>query len=324
MVNENDHVTPQPDGDDPTLSVGLAVYNGGAFLAEAIDSILAQTFTDFELIISDNASTDDTEAIARRYAAKDGRVRYHRNDANIGGANNENQTFRMARGRYFRWAAHDDVCSPTLFARCVAELDAAPDVVLCYTFATKIDEHGHELGTITDTLGTERTASERFASLARWGHDCEATYGVIRSDAMRRTDLQLNYTDSDRSFLAQLALLGPFTVIPEHLFEKRIHPGMSTLQYPGWRQRMAWFGADHADRVSLPHWMQFRHYLRMIARAPIPVGEKARCFAYLPRWIANDMRWARMGNDVVQAARVLGRRTVGRLRPGRSTAAAGS
>src|SRR5215510_10355296 len=114
------------------LSVGLAVYNGEEFLDEAIRSILAQTLTNFELIISDNASTDRTSEICQKYVRIDPRIRYHRNEANIGGANNENQTFRMARGKYFRWAAHDDVLAPTLLARCVEVLEERPDAVLCY------------------------------------------------------------------------------------------------------------------------------------------------------------------------------------------------
>ena len=78
------------------MSIGLAVYNGEKYLAEAIESLLAQTFRDFELIISDNASTDGTAEICERYAARDPRIRYSRNTTNIGGANNENLTFSMA------------------------------------------------------------------------------------------------------------------------------------------------------------------------------------------------------------------------------------
>jgi glycosyltransferase involved in cell wall biosynthesis len=81
----------------PKISIGLPVRNGEEYLEESIDSILAQTFTDFELIISDNASTDRTEAICRAYAAKDRRIRYYRNPVNIGGANYGNLTFQLAR-----------------------------------------------------------------------------------------------------------------------------------------------------------------------------------------------------------------------------------
>src|SRR5262245_39663132 len=111
----------------PTVSVGLPVFNGENYLAEAIDSILAQTYRDFELIICDNASTDATEKIARGYADTDARVRYHRNVTNIGGARNQTLAMNMARGRYFRLSAHDDKIAPTFLEECVKVLDERPD-----------------------------------------------------------------------------------------------------------------------------------------------------------------------------------------------------
>jgi glycosyltransferase involved in cell wall biosynthesis len=104
---------------NPKVTIGVPVYNGEKYLAAALDTLLAQSFEDFELIISDNASTDCTEEIARAYAARDGRVRYERSGANRGCAWNHNRVFALARGRYFRWAAHDDLCAPTLLARTV-------------------------------------------------------------------------------------------------------------------------------------------------------------------------------------------------------------
>ena len=98
--------------DGPRVSIGLPVYNGDNYLAETLDSILAQTFTDFELIISDNGSTDRTEAICRRYAAQDHRVRYVRNPSNLGAARNYKRAFELARGEYFKWNGHDDPLAP--------------------------------------------------------------------------------------------------------------------------------------------------------------------------------------------------------------------
>ena len=126
----------------PRVTIGLPVYNGEEFLEESIDSLLAQTFTDFELLISDNASTDRTEEICRRYAAQDPRVRYWRNARNIGGSRNETLTVERARGEYFRSAAHDDVCAPDMLERLVAELEARPDVVLCCAAGISIDTQG--------------------------------------------------------------------------------------------------------------------------------------------------------------------------------------
>ena len=117
----------------PRVSIGLPVYNGERFLARAIDSLLAQDFVDFELVISDNASTDGTGEISRDYAARDPRIRYHRNERNIGAVGNFNRTLDLASGEYFKWAAHDDWCAPQFLGRCVEVLDDDPSTVLCFT-----------------------------------------------------------------------------------------------------------------------------------------------------------------------------------------------
>lgn len=267
----------------PRVSIGLAVYNGDEYLRSAIDSILAQTFTDFELVISDNASTDDTQAICREYAAEDPRVRYHRNEENIGGANNENLTFEMARAPYFRLAAHDDRLAPTLIERCVDVLDTDPDVVLCHAGAVSIDADDVEHGAVYREEGTESRPSERLGSLCMREHWCEATYGLIRSDVLRRTQLQKNYTNSDRVLLCELALHGPFHLVREPLFYKRYHQGN---EYKDWRGRMAWFdpSLSASGKSGFPNWLELRDYLRIIVRAPIPMPERGRCLVATARW----------------------------------------
>ncbi len=287
----------------PKVSIGLAVYNGEEFLQEAVDSILRQTFTDFELIISDNASTDRTEEIGRAYSAQDNRVRYHRNATNIGGANNENLTCTMARGQYFRWAAHDDVCAPTLLEKCVAALDANPDVVLSYAAIVHIDAKGSPLKTLDRETGTATKAHMRFRELSGWNHDCETTYGLMRFDVLKATGFQRNYTDSDRTLLCHLGLYGRFHRIPEPLFFKRIHGNMSTMIFWDFRERMAWFGEASRNKISFPHWMQFFHYLEIITQTPLPFGERMRCYLHMIRWLIDERRWGKMVKDVIIALR---------------------
>ena len=283
----------------PRLSVGLAVYNGEKFLREAIESILAQTFTDFELILSDNASTDGTAAICAEYAARDPRVRYFRNPVNIGGVNNENHTFELARGDLFRLAAHDDVCAPTLFEKCVAALDAYPEAVLCHTALMGIDEEGRQLSVRCGREGCAETPSARFRELSwRW-YPCEATYGVIRSSVLRKTRLQQNYTGSDRVLLCELALHGPFIQLEEPLFLKRYHEGN---RYKDWRGRMAWFFPDlsKTGKITFPYWLQFFDYFTTLRRVPLPPLQRAFCGVWIGRWTllhGKSLLW-----DLVQAA----------------------
>src|SRR6516165_10634650 len=117
----------------PLVSVGLFVYNGERFLEETLQSILNQTFTDFELIISDNASTDRTGEIAQAYAKRDGRIRYHRNEKNMGAGWNARRVYELATGKYFRWATVDDLLAPELLRRCVEILESDPGGVLAHT-----------------------------------------------------------------------------------------------------------------------------------------------------------------------------------------------
>jgi glycosyltransferase involved in cell wall biosynthesis len=258
----------------PLVSIGLAVYNGENYLREAIDSILAQTFSDFELIISDNASTDSTAEICQEYACLDNRIRYHRNATNIGGANNENQTFRMSRGKYFRWAAHDDVLAPALLERCVEVMEGDPGVVLCYTAINVIDAEGTRMGNIFRNHGASSHAVARFRAIVTAKDYCEETYGLMRSEVLRRTRLQLDYTGSDRTLMSELTLYGRFHAIPEYLFFKRMH---AANEYLDWRTRMAWFNPSFRGRIFFPFWAQFRDYFATIRRSKLPLSVQLRC-----------------------------------------------
>ncbi|MCB9134318.1 MAG: glycosyltransferase [Anaerolineales bacterium] len=273
----------------PRVSIGLAVYNGERYLREAIDSILAQTFTDFELVISDNASTDKTEEICRDYAAKDSRIRYSRNPENIGGANNENLVFKLSRGEYFRLAAHDDVLAPRLLEKCVEVLERDPSVVLCVSMIDDIDENGKYLKTTSPDRGISDKLVERFSKLSRRGHSCEETYGLMRSDIYRKTRLQLNYTDSDRTLLCELALYGRFHMIPEVLFYKRYHPGN---YYLDWRSRMVWFTPSNMGKIVFPNWMQFKDYLDTVGRVPLNTKDKLLCYGVIwGPWLFRSAKW---------------------------------
>src|SRR5262245_20686564 len=127
----------------PRVSIGLPVYNGGRYLRSALESILRQDFCDFELIISDNGSTDASGDTCSANSAKATRIRYHRNEATIGASGNFARVFELARGEYFKWAAHDDVCRPQFLSRCIETFSGAPDaVVLVAPMVELIDSEG--------------------------------------------------------------------------------------------------------------------------------------------------------------------------------------
>jgi glycosyltransferase involved in cell wall biosynthesis len=283
------------------VSIGLAVYNGADFLEAAIESILAQTFADFELIISDNASTDNTEEICRSYAQRDHLIRYHLNEKNIGGVNYENQTVHMATSPYFRWAAHDDLLAPTLLECLVKLLDINPDAVLAYSASTDIDGRGNEIGRTNMKRGLSDRPSERFHELAFRDHSCEAIYGLMRRDIMLATGLQGNYMESDRVMLCDLALRGPFVVIEDHLFMKRYHE--KNRYDTDWMARSAWFSPNDTGRLTLPNWRALFGFTRTVVRSRIEWREKLRCTSTLIRWVHAYHR--ALIRDLVQAARVV-------------------
>jgi glycosyltransferase involved in cell wall biosynthesis len=126
--------------------------------------MLGQSYEDFELIISDNASTDRTGSICLDYAARDSRIRYFRNETKTWPERNFNRTLQLARASLFRWTAHDDVVAPDYLEACVGLLQATPDAVLCQSHVKVIDPDGQELGTYDGGLaGTESAdVAERF------------------------------------------------------------------------------------------------------------------------------------------------------------------
>jgi glycosyltransferase involved in cell wall biosynthesis len=165
----------------PRVTIGLPVFNGGGYLHETVQSILAQDLTDFELIIADNGSDDETAAIARA-ATSDPRVSYVRSPLNRGATWNYNRLVAMARGEYFKWAAHDDLLGPSFLRSCVEELDHSPAAVLAYARTVLIDDHGEVIdATFSDGLDLrDERPQDRFRRYLVHPGEQHAVFGVVR------------------------------------------------------------------------------------------------------------------------------------------------
>ena len=273
-------------GSGPRVSLGMPVYNAQRYLAQALDSILAQTFRDFELVISDNGSTDRTEEICRQYVAREQpRIRYHRNEINRGAAWNHNHVFTLSRGDYFKWVAYDDWCAPEFLEKCVAVLDRAPDAALCYTGIVDVDEEGKPLRLNPCLAGRYARPYERFRIIVDHKHSCEEVYGLIRSSILKKTPLMGSYAASDQNLLAELALRGTFHEVPEVLFFHRVHPQSSCLLYGDRRLRSVWFDSSARGRLLFPLVRQFWEYLALLWRVPLPWYERLRCHGLMLRWL---------------------------------------
>ena len=205
-------------GNPPLVSIGLPVFNGAHHLPQTLEALRRQTLTDYEVLISDNASTDGTEAICRAMADADPRVRYHRNAENLGAAANFQHVAEMATGRYFIWLAHHDRWAPQMLERCVAEMEADPQVVLCHSGAMAIDDEAREIGCLAlqpDTRGL--TVRQRYRS-AIWRLHCYTIYGLLRREALASVLPVRKTMGSDSVLLAELSLIGSFAHVPDPLF----------------------------------------------------------------------------------------------------------
>ena len=290
----------------PKVGIGMPVYNGERFLEEALDSILGQSFEDFELVISDNASTDRTEEICRHYASKDDRIRYSRNRLNYGMAHNFNTVFRLSSGQYFKWAASDDVCGSEYLARAVEILDRDPSVVLTWPKTRGIDDSGDLVdlpSEISDLNGPLSVYSPdpavRFRRLVRnWWWADGPFHGLIRADVLANTRLHARHTGGDQLLLAELSLLGRFYEIPEELFFVRMHPGKTSHSAKTLRQRAALAEGRPVDRGIFRWWIWVRGYpqrvwtyLRIVSLAPIDRRKKLLCYGEAIRTV---FAWSRL------------------------------
>jgi glycosyltransferase involved in cell wall biosynthesis len=275
----------------PRLSIGLPVYNGENYLAESLDALLGQTYEDFELIISDNASTDGTADICRRYGQHDSRIRYIRQQRNIGAAPNHNFVVGQARGELFKWASHDDLYARDLLKRCVDALDEYPNVVLANSWMAMIDGSGTVTAAAEYPLATASSrAPERFRSMlfgSMWADDLG---GVIRTAVLRRTSLHNSYHYADRAIQAELGLHGPFYQVPDWLYFRRDHPERAERACPTVRTRCANMDPRRADRLRHPVVRLYGEYVlgyvAAIRHAPLSPADRRECYRYLGQWVA--------------------------------------
>ena len=291
----------------PMVSIGMPLYNAERFAREAIDSILSQTFTDFELIMSDNASTDATATICQAYAVEDPRVCFVRNQRNLGAARNFNAVFALSSGPYFKWAAADDMCYPTFLERCVEVLERHPDAVIAYPRTQVIDDEGTPLEVGRDTLRLDSAdVRDRFTdTLSPLRYTNYPFYGLIRRGALERTRLMVEYLAADRCLLAELSLSGRFVEIDETLFCRRTPRGNRA----GTGQELSYNRGGKPIKYFFPTWHIFLEHHRSVIRSPLPLKMKSELVGILWRWAVANRGAYRY--DITRNLRSLfGKRTV--------------
>jgi glycosyltransferase involved in cell wall biosynthesis len=278
------------------VSIGLPVYNGEKYLAGAIQSLLAQDYEDFELIISDNASTDGTEEICRGIAAKDRRVHYSRNPQNIGATRNYNRVFQLAHGTFFKWASHDDECHPSLVRRCLEVYKESPSsAVLVYPKSEIIDESGAVKHLAPDDISCRsESALKRFSKVLFSSSFANPLWGVIRSDALKKTRL-MGIIEADHVLLGELSLLGTLIEFPEVLYRMRRHERCATEINKSAKALLAWHDPSRAnEKIFLPHWERtYIEYIKGVHHVPLSAPTRLLCYGAVPvvSYYRRALRW---------------------------------
>jgi len=276
-------------GSKPMVSIGMPTYNGERFIRQSLDSLLANDYHNFELIISDNASTDATADICLEYLAKDKRIQYYRNDTNRGAIFNFNRVFDLCHGKYCMFAADHDLWHPSFISHCVSILESQPDVVLVYPRTMLIDSSGSPLGLMTDQIDTRGEKP-----IARFRHIiwelgwCNMVYGVIRREALAQTG-RFRCWAWDNVLLAELSLVGSYAQIPDPLFYRRENRPREDREMKIKRVLFDLNPATAAETSikSLPRELELAH-LEIVARAPISLVDKVRL------WYSVKLRFGTM------------------------------
>ena len=256
------------------VSIGMPVYNRDKYVAASIEAHLNQTYGDFELILTDNCSTDRSEEICRDYAAKDSRIRYFRNHRNLGAAGNYRRCFELATGEYFRWTPSDDLVSPNLLERAVDVLDRDPSVFVAYPRTKLIDAEGNVTGDFDERLHlVDDRPSKRWVGVQANMRLGNLHYGLNRADKFRKTGLLRNYAGGDFPLIAEMSLYGKFYEIQDAFFYRRMHEEASSAMKSS-SAVMAFYDPNKRDHLFLYNWVHWGANLRSITRAPVPVSEK--------------------------------------------------
>lgn len=305
---------------NPRVSIGVPVYNGQKYLRFTLDSLIAQTYRDLEIIVTDNCSTDSTPQIVQDYADRDSRVRYIRNEKNVGPARNYKVSVDDARGEYFRWNPADDVSAPTFVEKCVEVLDADKAVVLAYPRTSVIDTTGTVVGQYEYEIDFDVPGPAdrlwNMVTVDHKQHGAHEMYGLIRTADLRTTPCMRTHVRGDSVLLARLVLLGRFRRINEYLFLNRDHTDRSSKYLARTAVRAGsrlskyvgcgplpsaeWWDPTLKGKIVFPEWRVLREYIRAVQESPLQDDQKKECYHMLRRFAVKHA--PKMGRDLAIAS----------------------
>ncbi len=283
-----------PSNEQPLVSIGLPVYNGENFIRKAIDSILNQSYKNIELIISDNASSDLTQKICESYSNLDQRINYIRFDENQGAAKNFNNTHDLSKGKYFKWASHDDYLENTYIEKCVEILEKDTEIHLCHSRKNIINRYD-EIKTKDNFVQIDLmqpSAYKRFLSfLNKFRYhqdDADVVFGLFRSEILFNTQRIASYHSSDFTLVAEIILQGKIYILQDYLFYRRFHEQMSTIANHTKAKRAKWFNTKKRSGNVIsyfPFLLWFLEFIKFIRRSNLKFNEKLLLSLPSMKWL---------------------------------------
>jgi len=277
----------------PLVTIGLPVYNSEKYLRQSLDSLLGQTYSNFILIINDNASTDRTPQICQEYIDSDSRVQYYRNDYNIGNPRNFNRVFDLTKTQYLKWSTADDFWEPEFLDRAVEIMEADPGIILCYPKTFLIDDKGGNPQPYEDKLHlTQEDPADRFLTLISTIGLSHQHLGLMRMAEVRRTHLLHTHVASDINFLAEMTLYGKFYELPERLFYRRFHKTSGSWKRGDKKHDAKYYYASEERNIELKHWRCHAGFFAAVYTSPVSLRSKMRIYRHLIRrliWDRHDL-----------------------------------
>jgi glycosyltransferase involved in cell wall biosynthesis len=275
----------------PVVTIGLPVYNSERYLKQSLDSLLAQTYSDFALIISDNASTDGTSLICQQYAAADSRVQCFRNEMNIGNPRNFNRVFELTATPYLKWSTADDYWEPTFLERALEVMERDPATALCYPKTYIVDAEGHNPTPYEDNLHlVQGDPADRFLSLLGRIKLAHQHLGLIRMSCLRRTHLLGAHVASDLNLLAELTLYGTFYELPERLFFRRFHKTSGSWKRADAKHQAKHYHGAGSRGGGMTRWRGHLGFFSAVRTSPLPLRSRARIYRRLLKRMVWDYR----------------------------------
>ena len=240
----------------PKVSIGLLVYNGGKYLRGAIDSLLAQTYDNYEIIISDNASTDDTKIICEKYAALNHKIRYIRQVKNQGPIFNFKFVLEQACGDYFMWASHDDIFAPTYIFECLNVFKNNSDCVSVCSNFNVVDLISNQIVEKHSPISRSCPSIFSRAIISIIDMHPNMIYGLHKTEIIRKIKID-TFDWFDIFINIQLSYYGKVLIIPKYLYDVGIDgprkPYSMTGKYFSFKRFLNNVADFNKDKFSFTH-----------------------------------------------------------------------